>query len=331
MRIGPKRGGFTLVELMAVLGIISLLIALLLPAAQAARESARRASCQNNLHQIGLALHNYHQTNGTFPPAITGVHTNWYGDFSVQARMLPFLDQPSLYNSINFTRGTFPPDAYNMPLRSWEKEINKLNATASHASVGNFLCPSDGLAVGPRNSYRGNVGVGPGYRTSAEYPDSGNGVFPEVVMIDASSITDGLSHTAAFAERLCGTGLADSPSRERDAFPQPYELFTADQMLVGCRIASLRGRFPFVTNGGWWFWTGRERSLYSHAQPPNGAIPDCLLRQTDPAKGMTTARSNHPGGVNVLMSDGSGRFVQETMSWAVWRGLGTRNGLELVD
>jgi prepilin-type N-terminal cleavage/methylation domain-containing protein/prepilin-type processing-associated H-X9-DG protein len=328
-KVHPR--GFTLIELLVTIGILCLLVAIALPAVQAARESARRAQCQNNLHQIGVALHGYHVDHNTFPPANTGVHASYWGTFSLHVRLLPHLDQAILFNSINCAEGTWPPDTYNAPLKPWQVAVDAMNATASHASVSAFLCPSDGLASGPSNSYRGNVGVGPAKNTSVEYPDSGNGLFPEVLMINASHITDGLSHTAAFSERLCGTGRSDSPNPGRDAFAQPFELFTADQLIQGCRLAPRQGHKPFVTNGAWWFWTGRERTLYSHAQGPNGSVPDCLMMQVITAKGMATARSLHPGGVNVMMADGSCRFVLETISQPVWRGLGTRNGAELID
>jgi prepilin-type N-terminal cleavage/methylation domain-containing protein/prepilin-type processing-associated H-X9-DG protein len=331
IRPQAHRRGFTLIELLVSTGILCLLVAIALPGVQAAREAARRAQCQNNLHQIGLALHGYHADQNTFPPAATGTHAWYWGMFSLQVRLLPYLEEATLFNSINFAEGTWPPDTYNAPLKPWQAAIDAMNGTVSGTSIATFLCPSDGLASGSANSYRGNVGVGPAKNTSVEYPDSGNGIFPEVLMINASQVTDGLSHTAAFSERLRGTGLLASPSPERDAFLQPYELFTADQLIQGCRIAPRQKHAPFVANGAWWFWTGRERTLYNHAQAPNGPVPDCILMQTLTTKGMATARGLHHGGVNVLMADGSCRFVHETISILVWRGLGTRNGSELID
>ena len=322
---------FTIIELLVAIGILCLLVAIALPAVQATRESARRAQCQNNLHQIGLAIHGYHADHNTFPPAVTG-HRDWYcGTFSLQVRLLPYLDQTVVFNSINFALGSWPPDTYNLPLSPSEMAADAINATVFRASMSAFLCPSDGLALGPANNYRGNVGVGPGKHTTIELPDSGNGIFPELYMINTSQITDGLSHTAAFSERLRGTDLVASPNPSRDAFLQPFKLYTADQLIQGCRIAPRLNLRPFVANGAWWFWTGRERTLYNHAQTPNGPVPDCLLAQSIPAEGLSTARSLHPGGVNVLTADGSCRFVLETISQPVWRGLGTRNGSELID
>lgn len=327
----PLRRGFTLIELTVVVGIVCLLIALLLPAVQSAREAARRSQCQSNLHQIGLALHGYHESNNTFPPALTGIHAWYFGLFSIQVRLLPYLDNAPLFNSINFILGTHPPDSYGVPLDSTERAANSVNVTAYQTSLAIFLCPSDARAFGPANNYRGNVGVGPTKHTTAEYPDSGNGMFPEIVMVNAAHVIDGLSHTVAFSERLRGTGSSSSPDPERDAYAISFELFTADQLIQGCRIAPRNGFRPFVASGNWWFWTGRERTLYSHTQEPNGTVPDCLSGSSVTADGMATARSLHLGGVNALMADGSGRFILETIARPVWRGLGTRDGSELVD
>ncbi len=208
-----------------------------------------------------------------------------------------------------------------------------INTTALFAHVRIFLCPSDG---GPfevaGNNYRGNVGVGIDYATSAESRDSGNGLFLERGVVRPAFVTDGLSHTAAFSERLRGSNEQARPVPERDFWSMPSDVATADEALLGCRIAARPGAtLVFTVGGRWWFWPGRERTLYSHTQEPNGRVPDCLFPFGVTAAGMATARSWHSGGVCVLMGDGSERFVLETIDRSVWRGLGTRNGGELVD
>ena len=108
-------------------------------------------------------------------------------------------------------------------------------------------------------------------------------------------------------------------------------IYSADELLLGCRIAAVPGAEPIYASGGHsWFWNGRERTSFTHTQQPNGRVPDCI-QQNAVTIGMATARSCHPGGVNALMGDGSLRFVMETISLPVWRGLGTRNGGEFVD
>jgi prepilin-type processing-associated H-X9-DG protein len=345
MRQRTPRCGFTLVELCVVFGIVSILMALLLPGVQSTREAARRSRCQNNLHQIGLALQGYETDFQCYPIGSTthgfgtkqsGEDEVWYiGAFSIHARLLPYLDRRDVYNAINFAVGTRPLDIFGHPPSESTLALAAINATAFSVHVETFLCPSDGgpfSAAG--NNYRGNIGVGPYSSTWAEYRDSGNGFFQESHLLSRPSyVTDGLSHTSAFSERLRGSGQDGHSVPERDfwAMPPP-DVVSADQLLLACQIAARPGAGPtFNVGGQWWFWKGRVRTLYTHTQQPNGRIPDCvgINAITDP--GMATARSWHRGGVNVLMGDGSMRFVQETIDRSVWRALGTRNGGELVD
>jgi prepilin-type N-terminal cleavage/methylation domain-containing protein len=329
-----SRSGLTLIELLVVIGIMALLIGLLLPAVQEARESARRAACANNLRQIGLAVQGYHNDFHCYPPPNTNAvrPRHYSGLFSIHARVLPYLEKRALYNAINFAVGSAPPESPGAPSGTWPAEAaaNALNATVFESRIAIFLCPSD---AGPfeetGGNYRGNTGVGPEGNSGVEYPDSANGLFPEVEFVTMARVPDGLSHTAAFSERIRGSGIEASPIPERDYFSMPASVPTADRLLAACRAASSRNRF--VYGGRWWFWSGRERTLYNHAQVPNGRIPDCLAFAMRPASGMATARSWHPGGVNVLMGDNSLRFVSEPIDRAVWRGLGSRNGRELVD
>jgi prepilin-type processing-associated H-X9-DG protein len=334
MKPSIRRQGFSLIELVVVCGLLSLLIALLLPAVQSAREAARRSQCGSNLRQIGIAVTNYTQAFGSFPPNVLGLNgpTGTRTYFSSHARFLSFLDQQPLYSSINFSASP-SPETWNVGT-PWpnSQEENAINSTAQFTQLAVFLCPSDAGALADYGvNYRENVGVGPEYATSAEYPDSGNGFFLEQGTIGPANVPDGLSHTAMFSERLRGSG-ADHVDPTRDAFANPSLVLTADDLLLSCRLAARpENDFYFTLNGQSWFWPGRERTLYNHAQVPNGPIPDCLDAGSLTNRGMATARSNHPGGVNLLMGDGSVRFVDETISQAVWRGLGTRNGRELVD
>jgi prepilin-type processing-associated H-X9-DG protein len=208
--------------------------------------------------------------------------------------------------------------------------MNRINSTATGTVVGFLLCPSDPGPEGPMCNYRGNTGVGPNFRTSAEYPDSGNGLFSEVVHSLPAFVPDGLSHTVAMSERVLG-GDGGSPDPDRDFFSQPANSLTADDLIKACRVAAQPGRNVSNQSGSGWFWVGRDRTLYTHTQAPNGRVPDCLEWGVTPPAGMMTARSWHGGGVNVLMADGSTRFMQDSVDLHVWRSLGTRNGRELVD
>ncbi len=328
--------GFTLIELMVVVGIIALLIALTLPAVQSAREAARRTQCSNNLRQIGLGTTLYHDVNGCYPLPITNHYNlalgyvNYHGLFSIQVRILPYLDQKPMYDGVNFAVGSFTPGAFFPEVPSFS-QANSLNATISATKIAAYLCPSDGFDASPGSNYRGNVGLGPGPGMNPEYSDSGNGFYNDVDPISAAMIVDGLSHTVAFSERLHGSNRPQ-PVANRDFWMAPGYGTTADQFMIGCQIEGRSSNSNFGTIGGnWWFWPGREHTLYTHTQTPNGPITDCLYGGMLPAGGMATARSNHPEGVNALMGDNSVRFVGDSISQEVWRGLGTRNGGELVD
>lgn len=328
------RGGITLIELMTVIGILSILFILLLPAVQSAREAARLSQCKNNLHQLGLALHGYLTTDSCFPPAVTQLTNPDYGGFfSIHTRLLPYTDLTALYNSINYTVGTWPTESYDFHPGESRELVNGINLTYLNNLVNTFICPSDyGTRFPSGNSYRGNAGVGPAWGVSAEYPDSGNGLFPEIGPVWLAQVPDGTSHTAAFCERLMGSGSPGRLYPEKDMFGMVSVVFTADDLVKACRIAARpTNERGYVWAGKRWFWTGREHTLYTHAQSPNGIIPDCTYGGSMPGTDMSTARSYHPGGVNLLMGDGSLRFVSNSIISVVWRGFGTRNGNELVD
>ena len=256
---------------------------------------------------------------------------NYYGYYSPHSRFLPYLEQGPLFNAINFSVGTWPADTFMSGPPLGLGKDDRLNATALKTTIAIFLCPSDG---GPfqdtGTNYRGNTGIGPGLSPWVETPDGGNGLFPEYTAVGLNQVPDGLSHTVAFSERLRGSG-GPAINPERDYYKRFGIANTADQIMLACRAAARPNASGFVSSGRYWFWTGRERTLYTHTQSPNGEVPDCTYGGMTPAIDMATARSHHPGGVNALMGDGSVRFASESVSMAVWRGLGTRNGSELVE
>jgi prepilin-type processing-associated H-X9-DG protein len=332
-----ERSGLTLVELLAVIGVICVLLGLLMPAVQTAREAARRVTCQNHLRQIGLGLHAYHDSNSLFPPSLMGhadrTKAPYHGYHSIHLRLLTSIDL-ALYNSVNFQWPTYPLETlgWSRDLPDEELRANAPNETAFRTRVSVFLCPSDTIAgVQAGTNYRGNTGVGPNYKTDFEHPDSGNGVFPEVEIIGLSRIPDGASHTVAFSERVIGSQDSTLADPTLDAYSLRTRVYLGDHLFTACRIEAHRRSRHFPFHGRWWFWTGRERTLYTHTQRPNGNVPDCLRGAARPAFGMATARSWHLGGVNALMADGSLRFISESIDTAVWRGFGTRNGSEPID
>ena len=187
------RRGFTLIELLVVIAIIGVLVALLLPAVQAAREAARRAQCLNNLKQIGIAMSHYHEVNNRFPMATTiaysdpGVQTTW-GTWSCQALMLNYLDNGPLYNAANFSWNCWYDVGYN------------INSTVFNARVNNFICPSDGKS-GPGSNNINNYMASMGTATNP-WTITGSGIFSNYACFDFSSIVDGTSSTVAFSEAL---------------------------------------------------------------------------------------------------------------------------------
>ena len=201
-----RRRGFTLIELLVVIAIIAVLIALLLPAVQSAREAARRSQCVNNLKQIGLAMHNYHDVNGALPLGRT-LQAGTYRPFSQQARILGFMEQSNIYNSLNFSLSSYDPS----------------NVTGAATTVNTFLCPSDvgapipaGLIVAGFASagvnYRANEGTSVamwyGVDDTANVNNgiviAPNGLFHSNNMIRIADIIDGTSNTAAFSEHVLG-------------------------------------------------------------------------------------------------------------------------------
>lgn len=320
---GPRRG-FTLIELLVATGIATILIGLLLPAVQAAREASRRASCANNLRQIGLALQNYAGIWGEFPPAFTnGIVPGSNGlstFYSPQSLILPHLENPGVYNSINF----------HLPGISIDS-MDPGNATVASFRVAGFLCPSDSAGqatpLGSTN-YRANTGTGLINRVGPRggFDVNFDGTFGWTGGLNA--ITDGLSNTLCFSEKLISP-VASGGFRPRADWIE-WRSDPPDSASDWARLCSELPTAEFARNdaGRSWLLPG---AIYTHFQaiaPPNSSIPDCGESRGG-GIGLFTARSNHPGGVNASLVDGSVRWFSSTMNPSSWKALATRAGGEL--
>jgi len=300
-----KRFGFTLVELLVVIAIIGILVALLLPAVQAAREASRRMSCSNNLKQFGLAVLNYHDTYKSFPPG------RWGGSggrvFSVHGLILPFMEQSNVRDLIDYTVFWDSPG----------------NSAARAASIPVFLCPSDPQSVTP-----------PGWAGTNYEPCEGsdtrmsNGVINHNSGIRLADITDGTSNTACFSERGLGDWSNAIATERTDIFWPGGVPTSEDDAVARCRSIDITNlSYQRFSNLGapWLAGTADHFTGYLHVAPPGDR--SCHFPPGQSSRG---ANSLHPGGVLLLRCDGSVGFVAKTINLTIWRGLGSRSGGEVV-
>ena len=341
-----SRPGFTLIELLVVIAIIAVLIALLLPAVQAAREAARRMQCSNNLKQIGLAVHNYIASANTFPlggskncfTSATDYHP-WTG-WSAQGLMLNYIEQGPLYNAINFAWS--PTDGGTG---------YALNSTVSLSKINSFLCPSDAYAGQANiNSYHACYGTtleegGWEYGNSPPAP-SATGLFVQWTPVTIAGCTDGTSHTVAFGEALVGDGNPGSKYRGNMTLGASGNRvnYTVDPASVMANVvadlqtcaSTFQAGTGIAPNRGYrWSHDATGYSMFNVVQTPNELnMNGCRFgcgSGCDPSYGYSyPASSNHPGGVNVVMADGSVRFIKNSISRATWWGIGTKANGEVV-
>ena len=359
---GPRSRatGFTLIELLVVIAIIGVLIALLLPAVQSAREAARRAQCTNNLKQIGLALHNYESSNGAFPPAgestfflvpagTTPVTQFVDGSYNALARVLPFMEGGNQFTAINFSLD------YN--------DLSGANFTGCSTVINVFICPSSVRspsggrdAIDPRDplSKASNIGYGVTDYGPTCYTDidpqgrtTGSGATPyrnklsradgglKVGMTRIAEITDGTSNTMLVAE-----------DAGRDArFASPY----LEQDMIGkngdpVHITYTPPRNVPPGQRRYWRWAEADGSFGVSGQinnkfrpmRANSAYPDVAGDPLYPGVAGNNAGANdeifsfHPGGANILFGDGSVKFLKETTAVVTLRSLVTAGGSEAL-
>jgi prepilin-type N-terminal cleavage/methylation domain-containing protein/prepilin-type processing-associated H-X9-DG protein len=338
-----RRQAFTLIELLVVIAIIAVLIGLLLPAIQKVRAAAASAQCQNNLHQIGVALHNYEGVRKNLPPVFpatpkppyVGVVPGYFYTWSVLAQLNPYLEQTNIFNRMNLDE-----PIYTLPTLN----VTADNQFAVQQTIPLFLCPADRMkpvgggygvpVLGPVN-YAACIGSGT-TNGGAPYgsPWDADGVFRAAVTTRLAQVTDGLSNTAAFSESTLGEGPTMVAGPIPGSPQTVYANVTPPLTPAACDAATL---WNVQLQRGYLWASGEIRcASYNHYYPPNAPKYDCVANINTPglqqytAVGFRAARSNHTGGVNLLLLDGSVRFVANDIDPTTWRALSTRAGGEPV-
>ncbi len=320
--------GFTLIELLVSIAVIAILVALILPAVQQAREAARRATCKSHLRQLALACHSYHDVHRILPygvgpdadPSVSQPGTLEDRRYSAFVMLLPYIEQRAVYDLIDFNVAPFHP--YTNAQLGPAGELG-VNGPAAKTTIAVFLCPSDSA---PGLSPWGEIN----YRTCSGNTWSardGNGLFGQNRGMRVQDATDGLSQTALLGERLRGTYARAVTDVRRDLVPNG-NVWTEDSFTDWCRgldLAQAAG-FPVDSNSGkTWLEGNMTWNRYNHRLTPNR--PSCKNGITWDGVVMT-ASSEHPGVVHVALGDGSVRAVSESIDLEAWRGVGSRNGRE---
>ncbi|MDR3633513.1 MAG: DUF1559 domain-containing protein [Isosphaeraceae bacterium] len=335
------RRGFTLIELLVVIAIIAVLIALLLPAVQAAREAARRAQCVNNLKQIGLGLHNYHQSANKFPLGSSYTHGATWNNWSAHGLMLAYIEQTAIYSAINFSL-------------EGPGEATGANATAYNTKINAFLCPSDsnagesGRGGSPNiNSYNGCFGTTTYVNADFVNPGDTTGCFAWRIAYGINGITDGTSNTIIFSEAIVSPSNANAVRGQLimnsgdNTGDQVFDvntipIATVNSGLQTCNTAFVASNIS-NTHGHYWAVGHSGATLFNTVVPPNsklypwgGCRKDCSASCDAADMIYSNASSYHSGGVNCCMADGSVKFVKDSVAMSVWWALGTRANGEVV-
>jgi prepilin-type N-terminal cleavage/methylation domain-containing protein/prepilin-type processing-associated H-X9-DG protein len=332
------RRGFTLIELLVVIAIIAVLIALLLPAVQSAREAGRRAQCINNLKQVGIAMHNYHDVVGSLPPGFRAgsVDGTW------QMFILPYIEGNPLYNAYNmFGRYLLPDGTKNPDVTLRYGGVCQTTVTTKRITT--LTCPSDtpqaiNVAIG------GGTGTAPITEHNYAVNFGNAGLFQEL----STAASGAASPTPAgtyYGGMWLGAPFSDTdpsfyPSRQRTYNLSSITDGTSNTLMAAEVLQSSDTSYRGFT---WW----GDASAFEAWLAPNSPLPDVLqgycstlfpkINYTDPpcinttVQGPTYAsRSRHPGGVNTLFCDGSVKFIKNTIALNTWRALSTSQGDEIV-
>jgi prepilin-type N-terminal cleavage/methylation domain-containing protein len=327
-RLARRSRGFTLIELLVVIAIIAILIALLVPAVQKVREAAARTQCINNLKQLGLAAHSYHDVNKHFPRNYTQVGGNAWEALSANYWILPYIEQGPLYQQ----------GQNNMTNWGW------MYGTLMNTKLAVFICPSAQPAPLRGTNPSGWDGPGTNYAwctgSTIETVWAGNrfnGLIAYQVDRKMAHATDGLSNTILAGEIISGSNASGSAGKYPfDVFYTNNGLFTS---IVNRNFATIAEISAIGTaakssatgmrsnNGTMWAWYAAGQSTFNTAAPPNWTMPtsggDCCPGGAhDWVFGLIPARSQHTGGVNAVLGDGTVRFIQNSIDLLTWQRLG---------
>ena len=330
------RGGFTIVELLVSLAVISLLIALLLPAVQSSRETARRLQCLNHLKQIALATHNFSASRGTFPvydPNVGGPDPlgRFHYNICPLVEILPYIDLGHTYNKIERPDMSCAYGGFSAP-GSIPQNVVFLTQT-----IPLYQCPSDRQLPGS-NSYRANLGSGPQgnswLATSAVVCSdvrNGNGAYDAYQALGPHHFTDGLSNTVMYSERVIGDGdsLTYSPWRDYADADDGLPYCTSEEIRQTCETTASAVTSAASFAGHTWLYASKAHTAYDHILPPNSKIPDCAYVDIpDGDYSAISARSQHPGIINVARGDGSVTSISENIDLDGWHAIASRAGME---
>ncbi|WP_437188040.1 DUF1559 domain-containing protein [Planctomicrobium sp. SH668] len=365
MTSARKRSGFTLIELLVVIAIIGVLVSLLLPAVQQAREAARRSQCRNNLKQLSLAVHNYMDSNTCTPLHMHRIASDYAGGNgraggkSWYCGLLPYVDQSAAYNRLNFSDG----EGWNAFAAGTSTQMQ-----VSRVRISMFICPSESVTnavqgIGAANfSYVGNAGRPRNILLPGQAPTAGATLGPSPGTISMSrmtpggpysdrwrsatnrsfamrDVTDGTSNTALFSESLISNGSQENTDRRRNlcytnsAMVEQYDVYADAVVRDGLTNPQNWGDWTQYKGHSWMYSDSWQKHVYAHLMPPNTISLAAYSSDTfrcHEGDGAIAASSDHTGGVHLAMMDGSVRFVSNSIALPIWWAIGTKSGGETV-